>query len=344
MSIRYDLYETPDIQQTGEQQSLHPRVVINGTVDQNEFLDRVHKFTGISRSLLSGAMQSFQNELRDLLANGWNVELGDIGYFSVSLQGPPIMKKEEVRAQSIKLKNINFRPSAQFKKEVGWQMRLERGESFTRPHGKGHSEEECLTIVNDHLGKYPCLTRADYCRLTGHDKQRALNELNAFIELRPNEIAHQSHGIATCELFLGLALKLGIEHLGRQHETGAACDVVGQKLHALGHQAVRVHKGLERQKQTLAKTSFVRAAGGSRNQIYVALAHGCAGFAPAHNPVGTLVHGKRLIVFFSPPLRFERIKKKRLGEFGQQIFSQTSVVAPGQFLPRLFVEDRKSVV
>ena len=52
MSIRYDLYETPDIQQTGEQQPLHPRVVINGTVDQNEFLDRVHKFTGISRSLL----------------------------------------------------------------------------------------------------------------------------------------------------------------------------------------------------------------------------------------------------------------------------------------------------
>ena len=174
MSIHYDLYETPDIQQTGEQQPLHPRVVFNGTIDQEEFLDRVHKFTGISRSLLSGAMQSFQNELRDLLANGWIVELGDIGYFSVSLQGPP--------AQSIKLKNINFRPGIQFKKEVGWQMRPERGESFTRPHGKGHSEEECLTIVNEHLKKHPCMTRADYCRLTGHDKQRALSELNAFIE------------------------------------------------------------------------------------------------------------------------------------------------------------------
>ena len=143
MSIHYDLYETPDIQQTGEQQPLHPRVVFNGTIDQEEFLDRVHKFTGISRSLLAGAMQSFQNELRDLLANGWIVELGDIGYFSASLQGPPVMKKEEVHAQSIKLKNINFRPGTQ---------------------------------------KYPCLTRADYCRLTGHDKQRALNELNTFIE------------------------------------------------------------------------------------------------------------------------------------------------------------------
>lgn len=159
MSIHYDLYETPDIQQTGEQQPLHPRVVFNGTIDQEEFLDRVHKFTGISRSLLSGAMQSFQNELRDLLANGWIVELGDIGYFSVSLQGPPAMKKEEVHAQSIKLKNINFRSGTQFKKEVGWQMRLERGESFTRPRGKGHSEEKCLTIVNEHLKKHPCMTR-----------------------------------------------------------------------------------------------------------------------------------------------------------------------------------------
>lgn len=182
MSIQYDLYETPDIQESGEKQPLHPRVVPKGTITQDEFLDRVNKFTGISRSMLAGAMQSFQNELRDLLANGWIVELGDIGFFSVSLQGPPVMNKKDVHAQSIKLKNVNFRASRQFKKEVGWQMRLERGESTTRPRGKGRSKEECLAIINEHLDKYPCITRADYCRLTGHDKQRAVNELNHFIE------------------------------------------------------------------------------------------------------------------------------------------------------------------
>ena len=182
MSIQYDLYDTPDIQQTGEKQPLHPRVVFKGTIDKEEFLDRVHKFTGMSRSMLAGAMLSFQNELRDLLAGGWIVELGDIGYFSVSLQGPPVMKKEEVHTQSIKLKNINFRPGTQLKKEVGWQMRLERGESVTRPHGKRRNEEECLAIVDEYLKKHPCLTRVDYCRLTGRDKRQALNELNAFIE------------------------------------------------------------------------------------------------------------------------------------------------------------------
>ena len=182
MSAQYDLYETPDIKQTGEKQPLHPRIVPKGTIGQDEFLDRVHKFTGISRSLLAGAMQSFQNELKDLLANGWIVELGEIGYFSVSLQGPPVMHKKDVRAQSIKLKNINYLPTKQFKREVGYDMRLERTESLTRPKGNGRSEAECLALITAHLEKYPCMTRTDYYHMTGHDKKRALKELNAFIE------------------------------------------------------------------------------------------------------------------------------------------------------------------
>ena len=182
MSAQYDLYETPDIKQTGEKQPLHPRIVPKGTIGQDEFLDRVHKFTGISRSLLAGAMQSFQNELKDLLANGWIVELGEIGYFSVSLQGPPVMHKKDVRAQSIKLKNINYLPTKQFKREVGYDMRLERTESLTRTKGNGRSEAECLALITAHLEKYPCMTRTDYCYMTGHDKKRALKELNAFIK------------------------------------------------------------------------------------------------------------------------------------------------------------------
>ena len=182
MSAQYDLYENPEIKQTGEKQPLHPRIVPKGTIGQDEFLDRVHKFTGISRSLLAGAMQSFQNELKDLLANGWIVELGEIGYFSVSLQGPPVMHKKDVRAQSIKLKNINYLPTKQFKREVGYDMRLERTESLTRPKGNGRSEAECLALITAHLEKYPCMTRTDYCYMTGHDKKRALKELNAFIK------------------------------------------------------------------------------------------------------------------------------------------------------------------
>mgnify|MGYP000282036071 FL=1 len=60
-------------------------------------------------------------------------------------------------------------------------MRLERTESLTRPKDNGRSEAECLALITAHLEKYPCMTRTDYCYMTGHDKKRALKELNAFI-------------------------------------------------------------------------------------------------------------------------------------------------------------------
>ena len=52
MSALYDLFENPP-SPDGEKQPLHARIVSKGTVDKEEFLDRVHKFTGISRSLLA---------------------------------------------------------------------------------------------------------------------------------------------------------------------------------------------------------------------------------------------------------------------------------------------------
>ena len=44
--------------------------------------------------------------------------MGYIGYFSVSLQGPPVMKKKDMHAQSIELKNINYRSGKLSKKEL----------------------------------------------------------------------------------------------------------------------------------------------------------------------------------------------------------------------------------
>ena len=56
MSAYYDLLEKPDIRRTGEQQPLYARFVAKGTIDRKEFIDRVHLFTGISRSVLEGSV------------------------------------------------------------------------------------------------------------------------------------------------------------------------------------------------------------------------------------------------------------------------------------------------
>lgn len=42
MSAYYDLFEKPDIRQTGGRQPLYARFVPKGTIGRKEFLDRVH--------------------------------------------------------------------------------------------------------------------------------------------------------------------------------------------------------------------------------------------------------------------------------------------------------------
>ena len=115
MSAYYDLLEKPDIRRTGEQQPLYAHFVAKGTIDRKEFIDRVHLFTGISRSVLEGAMAAFMDELRDCLANGWTVELGELGYFTPSLScRRRAMEKDEVRAASVALRGLNFRLGKKF--------------------------------------------------------------------------------------------------------------------------------------------------------------------------------------------------------------------------------------
>lgn len=180
MSALYDLFENPP-SPDGKQQPLHARIVSKGTVDKEEFLDRVHKFTGISRSLLAGAMEAFANEARDLLADGWNVEVGNLGFFSTSLQCPPVNDKKEIRATSVRMKNINFRASRPFKKEVGDKMRLQRGESLTRPKKNSISRETCLARLNTYMENHLFVSRTDYSHLTGRNKKVAIEELNSFV-------------------------------------------------------------------------------------------------------------------------------------------------------------------
>ena len=84
-------------------------------------------------------------------------------------------------AMSVRMKNINFRASRSFKKEVGDKMRLQRGESLTRPKKNSISRETCLTRLNTYMKNHLFISRTDYSHLTGRNKKIAIEELNAFV-------------------------------------------------------------------------------------------------------------------------------------------------------------------
>ena len=161
MSAYYDLFEKPDIRQTGEQQPLYARFIPKGTIERKEFINRVHLFTGISRSLLEGAMAAFMDELCDCLADGWTVELGELGYFTPSLNcRREAMEKKELRAASVTLRGLNFRLGKEFYKELHKKMQLERHPQSSSKSGSSTpllSVEQRFRLLDEYLQQeQPC--------------------------------------------------------------------------------------------------------------------------------------------------------------------------------------------
>ena len=174
MSVNYDLYETPDLAKSGEEQPLHARVVLKGSYTAEEFVEQVTTLQHMPHAQVVGIIEAISKELRHLLLKGFSVELGDIGYFSLSLSVDRKVKEvKELRSPSISLKDINFRVNRQFKKDIESGLELQR---YPLP------EEKCLQRLERFLKEHPCINRQDYALLVGKTKTQALQDINAFIE------------------------------------------------------------------------------------------------------------------------------------------------------------------
>ena len=85
MSAYYDLYQSPP-DENGESVCLHARILPRGTISAGKFRELVAKATGFSPAILDGTLQAVTDELCSWLSEGWTVEVGELGYFSVSLK------------------------------------------------------------------------------------------------------------------------------------------------------------------------------------------------------------------------------------------------------------------
>lgn len=184
MSAHYDLYETPDVRKTGEKQSLHARIVPNGTYTRKDFIERVSRFQHLPSNILNGALDALLDELASCLAGGYIVELGELGFFSTSLKCMhQAMNKKEIRSESICFDNVHLRVSKEFKKKVRSEMRLERVEKQTHEAKRVQlTNEQRLQLLRDFLQKNGGITRLEYSRLTGTTRLKSIEDLNAFIQ------------------------------------------------------------------------------------------------------------------------------------------------------------------
>ena len=182
MSVNYDLYETPDLAKGGEEQPLHARVVLKGSYTAEEFVEQVTVFQHMPHAQVVGVIEAISKELRHLLLKGFSVELGDIGYFSLSLSvDKKVMDPKDLRSPSVSLKDINFRVNRQFKKDIESEIELQRYHSPFRVKNP-LDRERCLQRLEKFLEDHPCINRQDYAMLVGKTKIQALQDINAFIK------------------------------------------------------------------------------------------------------------------------------------------------------------------
>ena len=151
MSVNYDLYETPDLTKSGEEQPLHARVVLKGSYTAEEFVEQVTAFQHMPHAQVVGVIEAISKELRHLLLKGFSVELGDIGYFTLSLNvNKEVTDSKDLRSPSVSLKDINLRINRQFKKDIETELVLQRYHSPFRVKNP-LAEEKCLQRLNKFL-------------------------------------------------------------------------------------------------------------------------------------------------------------------------------------------------
>ena len=149
MSVNYDLYETPNPDKEGEVLPLHARVVLKGSYTAEEIADQVVAFQRMPHAQVVGIIEAISKELRHLLLKGFSVELGDIGYFTLSLSvDKEVTKPKDLRSPSVSLKDINLRINRQFKKDIESELVLQRYASLV-----GKTKTQALKDINTFIGQ-----------------------------------------------------------------------------------------------------------------------------------------------------------------------------------------------
>ena len=185
MSAQYDLYETPDPANTGEQKPLHARIVPSGTYSKKEFLERVSRSSQtFNYNVIDAVVGVVIDELAEALSEGYTVELGELGYFSISLKCThKVMNNREIRAESICFDNVHLRTSKEFKRKIKREIELERVDKSKHSSQKVEfSMEQRQQLLQKFLKSNGGITRLEYSSLTGLSRLKAIDDLNTFIE------------------------------------------------------------------------------------------------------------------------------------------------------------------
>ena len=109
MDIEYDFKANPFKEKDGKP-VLYPAVVVKETITTDHIVKELSKHSAYSAGCVVGVLQEVSDAIVAHLRQGKNVRLDGLGTFSLALSSREVTDRKEIRAASVKIKKVNFRP------------------------------------------------------------------------------------------------------------------------------------------------------------------------------------------------------------------------------------------
>lgn len=195
MDIKYDFKANPFKEKDGKP-VLYPAVVVKETITTDHIVKELSKHSAYSAGCVVGVLQEVADMVVSHLRQGKNVRLDGLGTFSLALSSREVTDRKEIRAASVRIKKVNFRPVPELVKRVRQETDILRAEFGFLPTVKKRSKEERWTLLEAYLKEHGSITRLAYSEWLGGARTTAAYELKAWYEeKRLDKEGEHSHAV-----------------------------------------------------------------------------------------------------------------------------------------------------
>lgn len=118
MAIQYRLTKMKDNISKDPKKGFYAQVVTKGTVDTHDLCKEIANRCSLTVADMKAAIEALTQAVEKNLLDGYNVNIGELGIFSLSAESKTVDDPDQIHGQSVKAKNVNFRPSLRLKETM----------------------------------------------------------------------------------------------------------------------------------------------------------------------------------------------------------------------------------
>jgi len=181
MAIKYEIHTIANSQGSGENRKF-VRLQDNPPMTSKEIEKHIEQACSLTRGDVQAVMTALHDLIVTELKHGARFYIPEVGYLSLSVttelpEGRPM---EKVKGNDIRLRNINFKPTAELLSEVARGMKFERSKYSTK--SAKYTEEQLWKKIEEFLSSNDYICRRDLEFHFHLRQQTALNWLKTFTE------------------------------------------------------------------------------------------------------------------------------------------------------------------